>query len=40
MKEYGLFLREDGDVANSEQVLAQYLTMEPGDEEILSLLGY
>ncbi|MBC1473414.1 tetratricopeptide repeat protein [Listeria grandensis] len=40
LKEYGLFLREDGDVANSEQVLAQYLTMEPGDEEILSLLGY
>ncbi|MBC2146841.1 tetratricopeptide repeat protein [Listeria booriae] len=40
LKEYGLFLREDGDVAKSGQVLAQYLTFEPGDEEVLSLLDY
>lgn len=40
LKEFGLFLREDGDIAKSEEVLAKYLRFEPGDEEILSLLGY
>ncbi|MBC1434710.1 tetratricopeptide repeat protein [Listeria rocourtiae] len=40
LKEFGLFLREDGDMVQSGEVLAQYLRLEPGDEEILSLLGY
>ncbi|GCF92795.1 hypothetical protein NRIC_06860 [Enterococcus florum] len=38
LKEYGIFLREDGKIPLSKQVLTQYLELEPGDLEVLSLL--
>ncbi|EAE7944553.1 tetratricopeptide repeat protein [Listeria monocytogenes] len=37
LKEYGLFLREEGEYAKSQEVLRNYLELEPEDTEILSL---
>lgn len=37
LKEYGLFLREEGEHAKSQEVLRNYLELEPEDTEILSL---
>ncbi|AIS60324.1 tetratricopeptide repeat protein [Listeria ivanovii] len=37
LKEYGLFLREEGEYVKSEQILRSYLELEPEDTEILSL---
>lgn len=38
LKEYALFLREEGQLAKTRELLEQYLTYEPGDMEVLSLL--
>ncbi|MGM0212590.1 tetratricopeptide repeat protein [Enterococcus sp. AZ109] len=38
LKEYGIFLREDGLVEQAKQVLSAYLQIEPGDLEVVSLL--
>lgn len=38
LKQYGLFLREDGKLTEARDVLTAYLALEPGDLEILSLL--
>jgi len=38
LKEYGLFLREDGLLEESQSILTRYLHLVPGDIEILSLL--
>ncbi|MBC1486402.1 tetratricopeptide repeat protein [Listeria seeligeri] len=37
LKEYGLFLREEGEHSKSQQILRSYLELEPEDTEILSL---
>lgn len=37
LKEYGLFLREEGEYAKSQEVFRNYLELEPEDTEILSL---
>lgn len=38
LKEYGLFLREEGEHEKSQQILRNYLELEPEDTEILSLV--
>ena len=38
LKEYGIFLREEGLVEQAKQLLTVYLEMEPGDLEVVSLL--
>jgi len=38
MKEYGIFLREEGRLAEAQQLLAHYLHHEPGDMEVQSIL--
>ncbi|MBO1306766.1 tetratricopeptide repeat protein [Enterococcus sp. 669A] len=38
LKEYGIFLREDGLAEQAKQVLSAYLQLEPGDLEAASLL--
>lgn len=38
LKEYGLFLREEGKLEQAEGLLSHYLQHEPGDTEIQSLL--
>lgn len=38
MKEYGLFLREEGHLPEAKQLLTRYVTLEPEDLEIVSLL--
>jgi len=39
MKEYGIFLREEGRLKEAKQYLSHYLEHEPGDMEISSLLA-
>lgn len=38
LKEYGLFLREEGEVATSKEILQQYLHYESTDSEVILLL--
>lgn len=38
LREYGLFLREEGEIEQSEVLLRAYLALEPDDQEIDSLL--
>ncbi|MBL1231026.1 tetratricopeptide repeat protein [Enterococcus sp. BWB1-3] len=38
LKEYGLFLREEGMLSEAKDLFQRYLTIEPGDNEVLSLL--
>ncbi|MHC5267560.1 tetratricopeptide repeat protein [Enterococcus sp. LJL98] len=38
LKEYGLFLREEGRLREAKTTLANYLSLEPGDLEVQSLL--
>jgi len=38
MKEYGLFLREEGRLQEAKQVLQHYLAHEPSDLEVQSIL--
>ena len=38
LKAYGIFLREDGQIAAAKTVLTNYLQLEPGDLEVQSLL--
>lgn len=38
MREYGIFLREEGRLEEAKRVLAHYLSHEPGDLEIQSIL--
>ena len=39
MKEYGLFLREEGHLPEAKQLLTRYVTLEPEDLEIVSFKG-
>lgn len=39
LKEYGLFLREEGQIEKAQEVLEKYLSLEPEDLEIQTLLG-
>ncbi|MGI6155699.1 MAG: tetratricopeptide repeat protein [Enterococcus sp.] len=38
LKEYGLFLREEGRLREASEYLVNYLNLEPGDLEVLSIL--
>ncbi|MFW8051820.1 tetratricopeptide repeat protein [Vagococcus fluvialis] len=38
VKDYGLFLREEGQIDDANQWLARYLTLVPGDIEVASLI--
>lgn len=38
LKDYGVFLREDGDLEESTRLLSHYLTLVPGDLDILTLI--
>lgn len=38
LKEYGLFLREEGLLLEAKELFQRYLTIEPGDNEVSSLL--
>lgn len=38
LKDYGLFLREEGQIAEAEKMLKAYLSIEPNDDEIFDLL--
>lgn len=38
LKEYGLFLREEGRLREAKSMLANYLSLEPGDLEVQSIL--
>ncbi|WP_321383744.1 tetratricopeptide repeat protein [uncultured Enterococcus sp.] len=38
LKEYGIFLREEGQLKEAKEILQHYLTHEPGDNEAASLL--
>lgn len=38
LKEYGIFLREEGLIDQAKQVLSAYLEIEPGDLDVVSLL--
>ncbi|MGM9903872.1 hypothetical protein A5844_000364 [Enterococcus sp. 10A9_DIV0425] len=38
LKEYAFFLREEGQLAKTRELLEQYLTYEPGDMEALSVI--
>ncbi|MHC5218036.1 tetratricopeptide repeat protein [Enterococcus sp. LJL128] len=38
LKEYGIFLREEGQLTQAKELLQHYLAHEPGDNEVASLL--
>ena len=38
LKDYGLFLREEGKIKEANEVLTHYLTLEPGDLDVASLI--
>jgi hypothetical protein len=38
MKEYGIFLREEGRLEEARHLLSHYLAHEPGDLEVQSIL--
>ncbi|WP_239254536.1 tetratricopeptide repeat protein [Listeria ilorinensis] len=39
LRDYGLFLREEGEIGKATEILTKYLQFEPQDEEILDLLA-
>ncbi|WP_099222261.1 tetratricopeptide repeat protein [Listeria costaricensis] len=39
LRDYGLFLREEGEIGKATEILTKYLRFEPQDEEIIDLLA-